>query len=115
MKQKEQQQVIGEFRNGVHNVLVCTSIGEEGLDIGQVDLIINFDCLSSPIRMVQRIGRTGRHRDGRVVCLVTKGEEQRKLDKSDSATKMLWRALKKSSHFPLAQNIPLTPFHPQLE
>jgi len=47
MKQVEQQQVIREFRDNVHNVLVCTCIGEEGLDIGQVDLIVNFDMLRS--------------------------------------------------------------------
>ena len=115
MKQKEQQRVLLEFREGFHNVLVCTSIGEEGLDIGQVDLIINFDCLSSPIRMVQRTGRTGRKRDGKVVCLVTKGEEEKKLNKSDSETKKIWRALKQSSHFSLVNNIPLTPFYPQMK
>jgi fanconi anemia group M protein len=64
MKQEEQKRVIQEFRAGTHNVLVCTCIGEEGLDIGEVDLIVNFDCLSSPIRMIQRVGRTGRKRNG---------------------------------------------------
>jgi hypothetical protein len=64
MKQEEQKRVIQEFRAGTYNVLVCTCIGEEGLDIGEVDLIVNFDCLSSPIRMIQRVGRTGRKRNG---------------------------------------------------
>lgn len=67
MKQEEQKRVIQEFRGGNHNVLVCTCIGEEGLDIGEVDLIVNFDCLSSPIRMIQRVGRTGRKRDGKIL------------------------------------------------
>ena len=43
-----------------YNVLVATSIGEEGLDIGDVDLIICYDSNSSPIRMLQCMGRTGR-------------------------------------------------------
>jgi fanconi anemia group M protein len=77
MKQDEQKSVIGDFRNDVYNVLVCTCIGEEGLDIGEVDLIVNFDCLSSPIRMIQRVGRTGRKRNGRVVTLVSEGAEER--------------------------------------
>lgn len=51
------------------NELQSIAIGEEGLDIGSVDLIINFDCVRSPIRNLQRIGRTGRSRDGRVVWL----------------------------------------------
>jgi ERCC4-related helicase len=34
--------------------LVATSIGEEGLDIGEVDLIVCYDSQASPIRMVRR-------------------------------------------------------------
>jgi ATP-dependent DNA helicase MPH1 len=44
------------------------------LDIGLVDLVVNFESSASPIRMVQRMGRTGRKRPGRVVLLVTEGE-----------------------------------------
>jgi ERCC4-related helicase len=47
------------------------------VDIGEVDLIVNFDCLSSPIRMIQRVGRTGRKREGRVVTLVSEGQEEK--------------------------------------
>lgn len=47
------------------------------VDIGEVDLIVNFDCLSSPIRTIQRVGRTGRKREGRVVTLVAEGHEER--------------------------------------
>ena len=46
-----------------------------GLDIGEVDLIVNFDASASPIRLIQRMGRTGRKRVGRAVTLVTKGTE----------------------------------------
>lgn len=77
MNQAEQQEAIRQFKDGTYNVLVCTCIGEEGLDIGEVDLIVNFDCLRSPIRMIQRVGRTGRKRDGRVVCLAAAGSEER--------------------------------------
>jgi superfamily II DNA/RNA helicase len=63
--QKEQSRVIEEFKKGGYNTLVSTCIGEEGLDIGEVDLIICFDAQASPTRMVQRMGRTGRKRDGR--------------------------------------------------
>lgn len=56
---------IQEFKTGGFNTLVSTCIGEEGLDIGEVDLIICFDAQSSPTRMIQRMGRTGRKRDGR--------------------------------------------------
>lgn len=76
MNQNDQQKVIKQFKDGTYNVLVCTCIGEEGLDIGEVDLIVNFDTLRSPIRMLQRVGRTGRKRNGRVVCLVAEGPEE---------------------------------------
>lgn len=62
---------------GECNTLISTCIGEEGLDVGEVDLIICFDISNkSPIRMVQRMGRTGRKRQGRIIVLVTEGKEQ---------------------------------------
>lgn len=76
MDQKRQNAVIQDFKAGKYNTLVATSIGEEGLDIGDVDLIICYDSSASPIRMLQRIGRTGRKRAGRVVLLLMKGKEE---------------------------------------
>ncbi|RZC54191.1 hypothetical protein C5167_013050 [Papaver somniferum] len=67
--QKEQQAVLQKFRAGGFNVIVATSIGEEGLDIMEVDLVICFDANISPLRMIQRMGRTGRKNDGRVDIL----------------------------------------------
>ena len=72
INQKLQKKVVNDFRAGGYNVLVATSVGEEGLDIGNVDLIICFDALKSPIRLVQRMGRTGRARQGRIILLMTK-------------------------------------------
>ena len=82
MNQEEQQDAIKQFRTGKYNVLVCTSIGEEGLDIGEVDLIVNVDSLSSSVRTTQRAGRTGRKRDGRVVFLISEGPERKRYDES---------------------------------
>lgn len=79
MKQKEQQRVVKEFKEGNYNILVATSVGEEGLDIGQVDLIVCYDQSKSPIRVLQRLGRTGRKRAGKIIMLMAKNEE-RKLD-----------------------------------
>ncbi|KAL4183271.1 hypothetical protein AMTRI_Chr11g97350 [Amborella trichopoda] len=63
--QKIQQAVLQMFRAGGYNVIVATSIGEEGLDIMEVDLVICFDANVSPLRMIQRMGRTGRKHKGR--------------------------------------------------
>ncbi|KAH9625992.1 hypothetical protein KSS87_022931, partial [Heliosperma pusillum] len=69
--QKIQQAVLEKFRTGGYNVIVATSIGEEGLDIMEVDLVICFDANISPLRMIQRMGRTGRKHDGRVDILAS--------------------------------------------
>jgi excinuclease UvrABC helicase subunit UvrB len=44
--------VIKKFKDGEYNVLVATSIGEEGLDIGEIDMIVCYDAQKTPIRMV---------------------------------------------------------------
>lgn len=81
MNQKMQKELIKRFKTGEYNILVATSIGEEGLDIGEVDLIICYDSTSSPIKNVQRMGRTGRKRDGKVLLLFA-GNEELKFDKA---------------------------------
>ena len=59
--------------------------GEEGLDVGEVDLIVCFDIsTSTPTRLVQRMGRTGRKRSGRVVLLLTEGKEVQTLNQAIS-------------------------------
>ncbi|KAI5305571.1 hypothetical protein KEM56_004015 [Ascosphaera pollenicola] len=76
MAQKRQLEVVKKFKEGVFNVLVATSVGEEGLDIGEIDLIICYDSSSSPISLLQRMGRTGRKREGNVILLFMKGKEE---------------------------------------
>ncbi len=71
MSQKLQKFVLDQFRNNEFNILVCTSIGEEGLDIPRVDLVIFFEPIPSAIRSIQRRGRTGRLEKGRVIILMT--------------------------------------------
>lgn len=77
LKQNSQSQVLNDFKSSKYNILVATSIGEEGLDIGEVDLIVNFDCTSSVIKNLQRIGRTGRKREGKVISLFSGNEEEK--------------------------------------
>ncbi|KAI6045135.1 hypothetical protein EDC04DRAFT_2638648 [Pisolithus marmoratus] len=80
--QKEQLEVIRKFKTGEFNVLVSTSIGEEGLDIGEVDMIVCYDAQKTPIRMLQRVGRTGRKRDGYVHVLLAEIREELNWDKA---------------------------------
>jgi ERCC4-related helicase len=72
MKQNEQVAILESFRNGDFDVLVATSIAEEGLDIPEVDLVIFYEPISSEIRYIQRKGRAGRKSSGSVIILATK-------------------------------------------
>jgi ERCC4-related helicase len=72
MKQNEQAEVLESFRNSDFDVLVATSIAEEGLDIPEVDLVIFYEPISSEIRYIQRRGRAGRKTSGSVIILATK-------------------------------------------
>ncbi|MBS3815270.1 MAG: DEAD/DEAH box helicase family protein [Hadesarchaea archaeon] len=73
LSQKEQEQILDKFREGKINVLVSTAVGEEGLDIPNVDLALFYEAVPSGIRSIQRRGRTGRKRPGRAVALLMKG------------------------------------------
>ncbi len=73
MSQKEQISVLKDFREGKFDVLVMTSVGEEGLDIPQVEQVVFYEPIPSAIRNIQRRGRTGRLDKGSVVVLFTKG------------------------------------------
>ncbi|AKB59908.1 DEAD/DEAH box helicase [Methanosarcina barkeri] len=73
LTQKQQVEVLDKFRAGEYNVLVATSVAEEGLDIPSTDLVLFYEPIPSEIRSIQRKGRTGRQHKGRVIILVTKG------------------------------------------
>ncbi|XP_055906206.1 Fanconi anemia group M protein [Eupeodes corollae] len=74
--QKQQISVMNDFKSGKSNALIATSVAEEGIDVGEVDLIVCFDInTSNPTRFIQRIGRTGRKKEGKVLLLATEGKE----------------------------------------
>ena len=74
LTQQQQIELINEFKENRINVLVATCVAEEGLDIGEVDFIICYDSGLSPIRLVQRMGRTGRKRAGKITLLLNNVE-----------------------------------------
>ncbi|MDH4123476.1 MAG: helicase-related protein, partial [Thermoplasmata archaeon] len=102
LKQKEQKEIIEKFKRGDFNVLVATSVAEEGLDIPSTDLVVFYEPIPSEIRTIQRRGRTGRHSPGRVVVILarrTKDEafnysSKRKEQKMHSQLDSLRRRLK---------------------
>ena len=72
LKQKKQIETVQKFRDGQYKVLIATRVGEEGLDISEVNTVIFFDNVPSSIRYVQRKGRTGRKNYGKLIVLIAK-------------------------------------------
>ena len=73
LSQKKQAEILQRFRAGEYNVLIATSVGEEGIDIPATDMVLFYEPVPSEIRSIQRKGRTGRARSGRVVVLMARG------------------------------------------
>jgi ERCC4-related helicase len=73
MDQKTQTDVLERFAEAEFKVLVSSSIGEEGLHVPDVDLVVFYEAVPSEIRAIQRKGRTGRTMEGRVVVLIAEG------------------------------------------
>ncbi len=82
LSQKEQVGLLDRFRAGELNCLVATSVAEEGLDIPATDLVVFYEPIPDVIRTIQRRGRTGRSRSGRVVVLVAQGTRDEGLQRA---------------------------------
>lgn len=70
MSQDSQREALERLRAQEFQVLVASSVAEEGLDIPRVDLVVFYEPVPSEIRLIQRRGRTGRHEIGRVAVLI---------------------------------------------
>ena len=57
MTQKEQEEVIKRFKTGEKNLLLATSVAEEGLDISDCNYVIRYDMMGNEISSVQSRGR----------------------------------------------------------
>jgi len=73
MTQKEQKDALARFKRGEFKALVSTSIGEEGLDVPEVAAVIFFEPVADERRLIQREGRTGRHKPGKTYILMAEG------------------------------------------
>ncbi len=72
LKQEHRMNVLSQFNKGNINVLVATDVAGRGLDIKNVDLVINYDLPEKEDSYVHRIGRSGRAgRSGEAITLVS--------------------------------------------
>ena len=73
--QSDRKQIMNQFRSGQLDVLVATDLAARGLDIDDVDLVINFSIAQSGDDHVHRVGRTGRAgREGKAITLIDSNE-----------------------------------------
>jgi len=78
MKQMQRDRVMNRFRSGLINILVASDVAARGLDIDDVDVVINYDVPTDEEYYVHRIGRTGRaQKSGLSITLVTRMEKNR--------------------------------------
>ena len=105
LKQEKQIQTVQRFRDGETKALVATRVGEEGLDISEVNLVIFYDNVPSSIRFIQRKGRTGRKNAGRLIVLIAKDTidevyywiGKRKIESAKAMGSILSKKLEKNS------------------
>jgi len=114
LSQREQVQLVTEFVSGTYNVIVATSVAEEGLDIPATDMVVFYEPIPSAIRSIQREGRTGRRRAGRVVVLVTKGTRDETYSFSSTRKKRVMSAEMKRMSAKHAQIAELVQSDPQM-
>ena len=88
----EQECIIEEFRTGSCNLLICTSVLEEGLDVSACDLVVCFSGIKSLIQFIQIRGRA-RKENSQFIVFQTE-EENQKNNKIHAKEEMLSTVLK---------------------
>ncbi len=80
LSQAERNKIMSAFREGKLNVLVATDVAARGIDVDDVDAVINYDVPPSIEYYTHRIGRTGRAKRSGVAYLLYVAEEKRRVE-----------------------------------
>lgn len=77
IEQKERFKIMDDFRNGGTRVLITTDVAARGIDIPDVEYVINYDLPDNPENYVHRVGRTGRGKNkGQALSFCSESEEE---------------------------------------
>ncbi|OGY90944.1 MAG: hypothetical protein A3B30_03610 [Candidatus Komeilibacteria bacterium RIFCSPLOWO2_01_FULL_52_15] len=99
----QRKEALAGFKSGTYRVLVATDIAARGIDVSNIELVINFDIPDDPEDYVHRVGRTGRAgKAGRAITFVTPEQRDKVRD--------IERLTRKS--FRLSQTPQLAPHRP---
>jgi Fanconi anemia group M protein len=104
MSQDEQRAALAAFARGQFPVLVASSVGEEGIDIPAVDLVVFFEAVPSAIRSIQRRGRAGRTEAGRCLVLISAGTRDEKMAFAGAARERKMKRLVQGLRKPRAES-----------
>jgi ATP-dependent RNA helicase DeaD len=75
VSQNKREKVVSDFKKGDLDIMIATDVAARGLDIDDVDCVVNYDMPDDPDTYVHRIGRTGRAgKVGTAVSFVLKGD-----------------------------------------
>ena len=105
LKQKEQIELLNRFRSGECNILVSTSVGEEGLDVSSTDLVVFYEPVPSDIRTIQRRGRTGRKNDGEVWVMVALNTMDEAFESASAKREENMKAMLERLNYDLARTV----------
>ena len=80
LSQKDRNRIMQSFRDGKVSVLVATDVAARGIDVSDVDAVINYDVPSDNEHYTHRIGRTGRAKKEGVSYLFYMPDEKKRVD-----------------------------------
>jgi superfamily II DNA/RNA helicase len=80
MEQKDRLETIQSFKRGTFTFLVATDVAARGIDVDDIDLVVNYDLPVEMESYVHRIGRTGRAGKGGSAATFATPYERRRLD-----------------------------------
>ncbi|GME89546.1 unnamed protein product [[Candida] boidinii] len=79
--QSDRDSTINDFKNGIVDILIATSVAARGLDVKNLNLVVNFDCPNHMEDYVHRVGRTGRAgNSGEAYTFITKDQLRNSVD-----------------------------------